>query len=430
MKQPMTFDDERPDRDDSEPRGFKRGPMFGDAAPKPWLYATAAAGFVGAVFSAVSTHDFITHLDRQVHSIHCSFIPGAGQAVGESGCRTVMMSPYSSLFRTSLWGGLPISLLSFAVFAYLVYRAADFALRKDGVSKRDTLFLVLATLLPVVMSIIYGMISSMKLDAVCKLCVGVYASSAACLAFALVAHIKAQEPRVLDAPPIGNYVRWFLEGVVYVGVLAVLYVAFLPTSEKSLAGCGSLVKSDDPNNILIDLAPSSKGAPSIAVLDPLCPACRSFDQRLEASGLMERLNMRTVLFPLDASCNWMVKTSLHPGACAVSEAMLCDKEHARAILAWAFTNQEGLRASAKDNDAAVRKQLADQFPKVKGCMGTAAAKNKVNKSLRWAVANALPVLTPQLFIGDKRVCDEDTDLGLEYTITAMLEDRAQQKAER
>jgi len=37
------------------------------------------------------------------------------------------------------------------------------------------------------------------------------------------------------------------------------------------------------------------------------------------------------------------------------------------------------------------------------------------------VSNALPVLTPQLFVGDKRVCDEDTDLGLEYTIARMLE---------
>ena len=42
------------------------------------------------------------------------------------------------------------------------------------------------------------------------------------------------------------------------------------------------------------------------------------------------------------------------------------------------------------------------------------------KSLRWAVANALPVMTPQLFVDGKRLCDEDTDLGLEYTLTQML----------
>ena len=42
------------------------------------------------------------------------------------------------------------------------------------------------------------------------------------------------------------------------------------------------------------------------------------------------------------------------------------------------------------------------------------------KSLRWAVANAIPVLTPQLFVGNSRMCDEDTDLGLEYTLHQML----------
>src|SRR5690606_5217068 len=89
---------------------------------KPWLFAAAAFGLAGAFFSGLSTSDFIAHLDRQVHSIHCSFIPGASAQM-ESGCRTVMMSPYSSLFRESLWGGLPISLLAFAVFFYLLARA-------------------------------------------------------------------------------------------------------------------------------------------------------------------------------------------------------------------------------------------------------------------------------------------------------------------
>src|SRR5262249_27296464 len=101
MKHPMAFDDDRPDREDSDSRGFaetRPGPMFGNTESKPWFFATAGAAVLGATFAAVSTHDFITHLDRQVHSIHCSFIPGAGQQLGESGCRTVMLSPYSSLF--------------------------------------------------------------------------------------------------------------------------------------------------------------------------------------------------------------------------------------------------------------------------------------------------------------------------------------------
>jgi hypothetical protein len=100
--------------------------------------------------------------------------------------------------------------------------------------------------------------------------------------------------------------------------------------------------------------------------------------------------------------------------------MLCDQDGALDVLDWAFANQERLRTTAKTDEAAVRAEIEKTFPKVKGCLGTAAIKNKVNKSLRFAVANALPLLTPQLFIGDRRVCDEDTDLGLEFTVDKML----------
>jgi hypothetical protein len=193
-----------------------------------------------------------------------------------------------------------------------------------------------------------------------------------------------------------------------------------PLSDKSAHGCGTLVKKDDPNQVLFALGGSNSGAPSIAVIDPLCGACKGFEERMEGSGLLDRINLRGVLMPLDSTCNWMVKESLHPGACAVSEAILCDRDRGAQVLAYAFAHQEELINLAKSDDAKLRQRLTDQFPNLKGCLGTPAIKNKVNKSLRWAVANALPVLTPQLFVNDKRMCDEDTDLGLEYTVSAML----------
>lgn len=390
-----------------------------DAAglPQKLMWVVAAAGLLGTIFSGLSTSDFINHLDRQVHSIHCSFIPGANAELGESGCRTVMMSPYSSLFRESFWGGMPISLLAFAVFAYLMFRAGSFAL-KGSPTKAETQFLVAATALPVLMSLLYGFIAATKIHAVCKLCVGVYVCSAVAFAAALVAFLKTPDDGTLSGagPQFG---KWFGEGVFYVALLAGVYMVAAPTSEKSLKGCGTLARKDDPNGVFIPAGGQGK-THAIAVLDPLCPACKAFDQRLGASSVVEQLNMDMVLFPLDSTCNWMVKDSLHPGACAVSEAMLCDKAGAAAILDYAFENQEALREEAKASDEAIRRRLEGKFPKVKGCLGSASIKNKLNKSLRWAVANALPVLTPQLFVGDRRVCDEDTDLGLEYTLASML----------
>jgi hypothetical protein len=199
-----------------------------------------------------------------------------------------------------------------------------------------------------------------------------------------------------------------------------IYVVFAPVSDKTKEGCGRLVKTKARSGVLIPFAGSTRGTPAITVLDPLCPACRAFDDRLEKSGLDEQLNIRMLLFPLDNKCNWMVGEALHPGACAVSEAIICDQDNAAKIVAWAFDKQDELMEMAKKSDKGLRKFIKKEFPGTRKCLGTSKARNKLNKSLRWAVANALPVLTPQLFIGDRRICDEDTDLGLEYTITQML----------
>jgi uncharacterized membrane protein len=414
MTTPMSFDDRPPDPWSGYPPR-----STGNDAAKPFLALTAASAILGAVFAAVSTSDFISHLDRQVHSIHCSFIPGAGAEIGESGCRTVMLSPYSSMFRESLWGGLPISLLALAVFAYLAMHAARLLLSSKPLTKHDSLYLLAAAALPVAMSGIYGFIAVSKIGALCKLCVGVYATSGVLFLAALLAHAKAEPSPDGARLPMTQYGRWFGEGVLYVAALSLAYMLGAPTSPKSLQGCGTLAKRGD-SGILIPLGQARGGTPAIVVLDPLCPACKGFDERLRASDLHQRLSLEAVLFPLDSSCNWMVKDSLHPGACAVSEAMLCEKEAADDILAWAFRNQAELRDIASQDDNKLRQRIEKEFPKVKGCLGSISSKNQVNKSLRWAVANALPVLTPQLFIRDTRVCDEDTDLGFEYTVATML----------
>ncbi|MFH1809100.1 MAG: vitamin K epoxide reductase family protein [Pseudomonadota bacterium] len=416
------------DDDDDDLVAWKSRPRSGSPRLRQALWVLAAAALFGATLSAVSTADFVQHLDRQVHSIHCSIIPGAGQSFADSGCKAALMSPYSSVLRTTLWGGLPIALLALAVFAYLVYRAVDFSLRPQ-ITRRETMFLIAATGLPVAMSAIYGTISATRVGALCSVCLGMYLSSALALAAAVFAHRQASAAP-LDGQGQKPFLRWFGEGVLFVCVLGGLHLALAPTSERSLKGCGTLVKKDDPARVLLHLGGRHQGVDSVAVMDPLCAACKGFDGRLAQSGLRDRLNLRTVLMPLDSSCNWMVKQSVHPGACAVSEAMLCDAERAEEVLSYAFEQQADLIALARKDEKALRTQLENRFPHVKGCLGTPAIKNKLNKSLRWTVANALPVLTPQLFVGDTRVCDEDTDLGLEFTVAALLEQPAATRSRR
>jgi uncharacterized membrane protein len=420
-----------------EPRGDgPRPPRWGHTPRGPVLLALAGA-LLGGSFSALSTSDFMQHLDRQVHAIHCSFIPGAAKEIAESGCRTVMMSPYSSFFRETLWGGIPISLWSLAVFAFLAYRAGLIAWRGRAFPG-ETRVLLAAAALPVAMSVLYGALSVAKLDVLCKVCIGIYAASALVFAGAFLAHRAQTTPAEYDRARLAPAL---LEGVGLVAALTLAYVLLAPTPDPrtSMLGCGTLVRAEDGAGVMIPLTDGAGGAPAIEVLDPLCPSCKAFDARLAASSVGERLDLRAVLFPLDSTCNWMVTEAIHPGACAVSEAVLCaagleggkrDAAGARAVLAWAFARQAELRALAAKDAGALRAELAREFPAVKGCLGGALVRSRLTKSLRWAVANAIPVLTPQLFVAGSRMCDEDTDLGLEYTLTRMLSPEAERERAR
>ena len=136
---------------------------------KRLIIAVLVFAFLGMIFSGTSTYDFVAHLDRQVHSITCSFIPGlaAADAAGTSGCHTVMMSPYSSLFRGTTWGGLPIALPAFSVFAYLLFIAGDMFIRNEDNDPDQVRYLVAATALPVLASLVYLGISTLLIGAVC-----------------------------------------------------------------------------------------------------------------------------------------------------------------------------------------------------------------------------------------------------------------------
>ena len=381
----------------------------------------ALFALVGMVFSGLSTHDYVSFLDRQVHAITCSYIPGLGapDTTGTSGCHAVLMSPYSAVLRTATWGGIPIALPAFAVFAFLLFRAADILLRRLAGDSQETLFMLTATLLPLAVSVVYFLISVLRVGAVCKLCVAIYVASAGSFVAAAAAHRRARTHAPASPVRWGRYLAYVLEGVAFVAVPIVLYVALKPAYAGSVGKCGDLLHPEDRYGVRIALPGPPGGVPAIEVMDPLCPACKAFSERLAASGLGDRLDRELVLFPLDKECNWMVSESLHPGACAVSEAVLCGGVQAGQVLQWAFDHQEELRAMGRDPER-VYARVRQQFPQLADCLGKPAVRSRLNRSLRWAVANSLPVVTPQLFVRGVKVCDEDTDLGLDYVLSRML----------
>lgn len=391
------------------------------------------ACLLGLMFAGVSTFDFAQHLDREVHDLHCSFIPGARAELAQgavSGCQVTMMSPYSSVLRTRFWGGIPISLPAMATFAFLAYRALDVLGRRGMARRRSAGVLFAFSAVPVLASLVMGVIALVELEALCKLCLGIYGSSlvallAAGLAYASIrrAPIEGDEP----AAPSGGMMTLVaaVQLGAFVGIAVAGYVLRMPDYSRFVGTCGKLDDASDPGKVMVDLDQNGASHQAIEVFDPLCPACRAFDRRLAGSGLDREIHRKAVLFPLDDTCNWMVDQALHPGACTVSEAILCADEGkgppAKVVIDWAFEVQDKVREAAKNDPDAARRMVVDRFPDLGGCVGSDAVRQRLNKSLRWAVSHAIPVLTPQLFVDGTKLCPEDTDLGLEYSLTGLLQ---------
>ena len=403
-----------------------------------WLVALGAVA--GFLFAAVATYDFVAHLDRQVHGIHCSFIPGLGgaDASGTSGCHVTLMSPYSSVFRSDFWGGIPISLPAMSVFGFLFACAIYLRLSRKESDPEVTGFVALASAVPVLASIVMGYLSFIELDTACKLCIGIYLSSAVVFFGSItlwrgassdgsagVGTIAEAADTVQDSPgPVRNrfgivFTLGAAAGLAFVLIPVGVYAAKAPDFRPYLGSCGNLQRPQAPEDVLVGIGDTGGHVPALEVLDPLCPACRAFERRVQQTDVDAKLDRQALLFPLDNSCNWMVSETIHPGACAVSEAILCAGSRGPEVLTWAFEEQEAILTAARTNPEAAATMIKARFPGLGGCVGSAKVKARLNLGLRFAVDNQMPVLTPQLYVRGQRLCDEDTDLGLAYMLTKM-----------
>lgn len=425
------------------------------------------ASVLGLTFAAYSTYDYGQHLDRQIHAIHCSFIPGASVSTeADNPCKAALFSPYSALFRESYWGGVPISLFALGAFCFFGGFGLYLFLAGDRVPKKALLFLAGAGITPFLASAVMFFISLTRLHEFCKICVGIYFSSTV-LAVAsyfglreVLDAAKKSPPKEADATttvvPTGDEDYAVKQGkpkkaadlldeaespshsaaqtegpnwlpaalLVALGLAAILpalvYVNSLPDYRSYLTSCGSISVKAEAHNALLKI-PTEHPIQAVTLFeDPLCPTCRAFHERLVDEGIFDRLDVTMVMFPLDSDCNWMLDRSLHPGACEVAKAILCGDARARAMLEWSYDNQDDLRDLGKTNPAALKKKIADKWgADVVACADDSKTKIRLNQMLHYASDNHIPVSTPQMFLGEKRICDEDTDLGLKYTLAQL-----------
>lgn len=403
-------------------------------------YAFLAIALIGAAlglfYSTFSTVDFVNHLDRQLHAVNCSLLPGLTETTmleqGNEGCKVAMFSPYSSFWRERFWGGIPWSLLAMGVFGFGLALSLWGLASRRGHHLAVNLGLLAVAAVAVGSSLVFFSISVSHLHEFCKTCVGTYISSGILALGAALVFVSSigDRRRAAEAgdKPAG--------AMVAVGILVVLaelglavavpfflYQKALPDYGKYVMECGTLKNVEDKNGVLVPVGKTAPaGSDAVLVMDPLCPACAAFHKRLAESAYGQKMNFKLALLPLDSECNWMMTDSMHPGACVISKAMICAKDKATEILEWSYANQKDFRPASKADNPSVRirEALLQKWPAVKDCLDSPDTKIAMTKVLNWAVDQSLPVLTPQLYVNGQRLCDEDTDLGLEFAMTQLL----------
>ncbi len=400
-----------------------------------FLALAGVGALLGLIYSGYSTADFVAHLDRQLHPVNCSFLPGLEEATqldaDASGCKVAMFSPYSSFWRDRYWGGIPWSLFAVGLYGFALALVVWALASRKGHRLVPSAWLMLTALLAVGGSVVFFSISVSKLDAFCTLCVGTYVSSAILLLGAALTALSAWSDRKAEreADPASDPSVWAM--LIAVAVLGLellaatlippyVYATSLPDYAPYVTSCGKLTVKDE-GGFLLPSGPQGQGAPAVLVLDPLCAACKAFHERLVDSGYAARLSMSVQMLPLDAECNWMIKDSMHPGACLLTRALLCSNDRFDDVLAWVYEKQETFRLAGLGKQVdQIEKALYEKYPDLQRCVKAPETSIRLNKLLRHAVANSLPLLTPQLYINERRLCDEDTDLGLDFAMKLLL----------
>jgi uncharacterized membrane protein len=393
--------------------------MFSRGSKAPAIIALAAS-VLGLIFASNSTLDYAAHLDRRLHNVHCSFIPGAAAVPEAEACRAAMYSPYSALLKDQYWGGIPISLFGLGAFCFFAAFSLYLLLAGERTSRRTLAFFALVGTTPLMVSVLMLTISVTQLGQVCKTCAGIYISSALLAFGAVTAWLSARTDSSRPAVSFALVPAWLVALGITALAPAVVYAASAPDQRPYITQCGEIkqakIKGDSP----VKIHGSRAVQPTMLFEDPLCPTCKAFHDRLVTENIIEKLDIELVLFPLDNECNWMLDSALHPGACIVSKAVLCGEGNARQVLEWAYDQQEYLTRAGKAGENTLRSVIKQRWGEsMLRCVDDKKTDVRLNNHLHFASENNIPVSTPQMYLGKRRVCDEDTDLGLRFTLSQL-----------
>jgi uncharacterized membrane protein/protein-disulfide isomerase len=390
----------------------RKAPAAPPAAPPPRL-ALVLALLLAAAGLAVSL--VLVRLHAQAHAGIASFC-----AISETvNCDKVAMSPFSVVLR------LPV-----AVWGALGYGLA-LALSAWGLTSRrlhprwPAGLLLLFGVAAVSASVILALISELLIGAWCILCMVSWSISLAMLVIAAWAcrgagargAIRADLGALVAMPRRSSAVA--LVGLAGVVALAAVYPGYwekaravenLRRPDPTPAGpcgpsgpsgpCGS---SSGSGPLRPPLPPQDPAVGAVVYSDYECPYCLVAHGKLRAlQALRPDIKVVKRHFPLDQSCNPLIKRPMHLNACLYAKAAICAEAqgHFEAMDDALFENQRAPRPVDR-----IARELGLDVPRFVACISAPETTQRLQDDIAAATRDDIKA-TPTYLVGGQQFAGE------------------------
>jgi protein-disulfide isomerase len=358
-------------------------------APRTPLWVALALSAAGVAVSLL-----LVRVHAQAHAGIASFCT-INDVVN---CDRVATSPYSVFL------GIPVAL--WGVFGYLTSAALSIAALRSAARSVAWVGLLLAeAALAVAVSIVLAVVSEAKIGALCLLCAGSWILSIALLVCAWRAcrergvAAALDEGRAMARRNAGWTAVAAAAAAVAIAGASYAYPRYwdrpkarpAPAMSAATAG-GSGSPGSQPSG------GTGTGAPPVVVeySDYECPFCaRAHEETRELREKRPDITIVRRQFPLDMSCNPLVKQPMHPSSCMLSRAALCAQEQGR------FTQMDDALFRNQREHLAVA-ELAQRVgldvQRLQTCMASPATERRLESDIAAGIRDGVRA-TPTYVVG-------------------------------
>ena len=326
-------------------------------------------------------------------------------------CDEVALSEYSEI------NGLPLGVYGFGYFAALA-TLAGIGLGGLSTSREHIHSYIAMAAIGVAVSIVLGLISTVILNKVCLVCIGIYL-----ITLMQAINIAIFRREIPSGAEIKGVFSGGLTGAIVVAIVAVGYTYLMPPLLLRSDKAPEQAKLPQPEQILapqkqeIPIARSAfaglgedyrKGPDDAKIVivefaDFQCPACKQMSETLMqlADEFKGKIQIVFRNFPLDNSCNSSINQKIHDSACKAAIMARCAGQYGKF---WQFHNQ------LFDNQKVISEARIKEWAKVIGlteeqitaCEASPDLLAKIKDDIE--IGNKVGVdATPTLFINGQKV---------------------------